>query len=203
MKSPLFSLLRKQNVAVQLYGLPGTYKTTFLVQIIRKKLEEGCKHLYLIDTSGNFPIVRLESIKHLLHHLIVFQPKTLEEEAFLLDDLSIQLFSQDAILLIDDIFRHTSFEDKDIFHLNSYILALIKALSRFLTFPVILTNQARSYEDVVRPFLQHLTLQYLDCHFFFEKQQDPFRILISFFKKERFIVQREYEVNSSGFLIDL
>lgn len=203
MKNPLHSLLNKQHIAVQLYGLPGTYKTTFLVQTIRKKLEEGCNHIYLVDTSGNFPIVRLKSIKHLLQNLLVFQPKTLEEEALLLDDLNLQLLSQDSILLIDDVFRHTNLLNQNNLHLNSYILALIKTISRTLNFPVILTNQARSFNDSIRPFLQSLTLQYLDLHFLFEKSQDPYKILVSFFDRDRYITQREHRINSAGFLTDL
>lgn len=203
MKNPLHSLLNKQHIAVQLYGLPGTHKTTFLVQTIRKKLEEGCNHIYLVDTSGNFPIVRLKSIKHLLQNLLVFQPKTLEEEALLLDDLNLQLLSQDSILLIDDVFRHTNLENQNNLHLNSYILALIKTISRTLNFPVILTNQARSFNDSIRPFLQSLTLQYLDWHFLFEKSQDSYKILVSFFDRDRYITQREHRINSAGFLTDL
>lgn len=203
MEAPLFSLLQKQNIAVQLYGLPGTYKTTFLIQIIRKKLEEGCNPIYLIDTSGNFPIVRLKSIKHLLKNMIVFQPKTLKEEALLFDDLNIQLHSQDSILFIDDVFRHTNLKNEDSIHLNSYILAQIKNISRRVNFPVILTNQARSFDNTVRPFLQSLTLQYLDWHFLFEKSQDPNRILVTFFDHDRYILQREHGINSSGFLTNL
>ena len=72
MENPLLTLLQKQNITAQLYGLPGTYKTTFLVQIIHKRLKEGFNSIYLIDTSNNFPIVRLRPIKHLLQKMIVF-----------------------------------------------------------------------------------------------------------------------------------
>ena len=85
MENPLLSLLQEQNIAVQFYGLPGTYKTTFLLQIIHKRLKEGDNLIYLIDTSDNFPIVRLKSIKHLLQNIIVFRPKTVEEQALLLE----------------------------------------------------------------------------------------------------------------------
>ena len=66
MENPLLSFLQKQNVAAQLYGLPGTYKTTFLLQIIHERLKEGNNSIYLIDTSDSFPIVRLKQIKHLV-----------------------------------------------------------------------------------------------------------------------------------------
>ncbi|MFW9906809.1 MAG: hypothetical protein ACFFFH_21065 [Candidatus Thorarchaeota archaeon] len=203
MENPLLSLLQKQNIAAQLYGLPGTYKTTFLLQIIYKRLKEGLNSIYLIDTSDNFPIVRLKPIKHLLQNIIVFRPKTVEEEALLLDDLSIQLLSQNSLLLIDDVFRHTNLENKTNFHLNSYILAQIRAISRKVDFPVILTNQGRSFDNSIHPFLQSLTLQYLDWHFLFEKTQVNDRIRITFFEKDRYITQREYSITSTGFLSDV
>ncbi|UCE13191.1 MAG: hypothetical protein JSV04_13505 [Candidatus Heimdallarchaeota archaeon] len=199
MENPLRSVLNKQNLVVQLYGLPGTYKTTFLVQLIRKKLEEGVYNIFLIDTSSNFPIVRLKSIKHLLQNLVVFQPKTLEEEALLLDDLNIQLLSPDSVLLIDDVFRHTDLKDQGKFHLNSYILALIKIISKTVNFPIIITNQARSFDNSIRPFLQSLTLQYIDWHFLFEKIRDPHKILVSFFDRDGYVSQIEQTIDSSGF----
>ncbi|MHA2203458.1 MAG: hypothetical protein ACW991_07195 [Candidatus Hodarchaeales archaeon] len=201
MENPLLSLLQKQNIVAHLYGLPGTYKTTFLLQIIHKRLMRGDNSIYLINTSDNFPIVRLKPIKHLLQNIIVFRPKTIEEEALLLDDLSIQLISQDSTLLIDDVFRHTNLESN--LHLNSYILAQIKAISRKVNFPVILTNQARSFDNNVRPFLQSLTLQYLDWHFLFEKTLDPNRIRVTFFDQDRYISQREHKINTAGFLCDI
>ncbi len=202
MHNPLLSLIGKKNIAVQLYGLPGTYKTTFLAQIIRKKLEEGCEKIYLLDVGGTFPIIRLKSIKHLLKKIIVFQPKTLAKEAVLLDDLNIQVLTQDSILLIDDVFRHTNLKDQSTLHLNSYILAIIKTISKTIDFPVIITNQARSFDNSIRPFLQSLTLQYLDWHFLFEKSQDHYRIMVSFFDHDQYVLQREYSINSSGFLMD-
>ncbi len=192
---PLNSLFKEKNVVMHLYGLPGTYKTTFLAQIIQKKLEEGCEYVYLIDNSGDFPIIRLKSIKHLLHKMIVFHPRSLEEEAKLLDDLHIKILDQDSVLLIDDIFRHTNLEDKTSIHLNSYLLAQIVTISRTIEFPVVITNQARSYENQVRPFLHNLTFYYFDWHFFFEKSEKSNTIEVSLFKKDKYITQGKYKLN--------
>ncbi|MFX1505843.1 MAG: hypothetical protein ACFFDC_06990 [Promethearchaeota archaeon] len=203
MENPLLTLLQKKNIAAQLYGLPGTYKTTVLLQIIYKRLKEGKNSIYLIDTSDNFPIIRLKPIKHLLHNILVFRPKTIEEEALLLDDLSIQLLSKESVLLIDDAFRHTDLENDANFHLNSYILAQIKTISRRVDFPVILTNQARSYDNHIHPFLQNLTLHYLDWHFLFEKTQISDRIRVTFFDQDRYVSRREHTISSSGFISDI
>ncbi|MHA2223855.1 MAG: hypothetical protein ACXAC8_01480 [Candidatus Hodarchaeales archaeon] len=203
MENPLHSLLEHKYSSVQIYGPPGTYKTTFLVNVIRKKLEEGCNNIYLIDNSGHFPIARLKPIRHLLSKMIVFHPKTLMEEANLLDDLDLHLLSENSILLIDDVFRHVNLENRDLLHLNSYILALIKSISKTLEFPILITNQGRSYEKKIRPFLQYLTIQYLDWHFLFEKSRNPRKILITFFDHSQYMSQREYSIDSSGSFLDL
>jgi hypothetical protein len=202
--NPLSFLLLQNNISVQIYGLPGTYKTTFLLQVIQMKLvEEDNRKIFLIDTSGNFPLIRLKSVKSLLKNLVIFHPKTLKETALLLDDFNIQYLSRDSILLIDDVFRHVNLENKKNIHLNSYILALIKAISKEINFPVILTNQARSFDNLIRPFLQNLTIQYLDWHFLFEKSLNKKSILVSRFKKEEYIDQKEYTLNNKGYFPDV
>ncbi|MFX0184861.1 MAG: hypothetical protein ACFE95_17405, partial [Candidatus Hodarchaeota archaeon] len=187
----------------QFYGLPGTYKTTFLLQIILIKLrEKSNKKIYLIDASGDFPVVRLKSIKDQLRNLVIFHPKTLKESALLLDDLTIKLLTSDSILLIDDVFRHTNLRKKEFIHLNSYILALLKNISKEINFPIIFTNQARSYDNDIRPFLQNLTLQYLDWHFLFEKIQKSY-VRVSFFKTDQYVSQHNYRIDSAGFFTDI
>ena len=108
-----------------------------------------------------------------------------------------------TILLIDDVFRHVNLENRDFLHLNSYILALIKSISKTLDFPILITNQGRGYEKKIYPFLQSLTIQYLDWHFLFEKSLNPRKILITFFDHSQYISQREYSLDSSGSFVDL
>jgi hypothetical protein len=203
MKKPLNALFKLNHEVLHLYGLPGTYKTTFLTQIIQRKLEEGIEHIYLIDTNGNFPIIRLRPIKHLLNKMIVFHPKSLEEEVRLLDDLCIKILDKNSVLLIDDIFRHINLEDSSNNHLNSYILAQVTTISKTLESPVVITNQARSYDNHIRPFLQNLTLFYWEWHILFEKPKETNYITVNLFKKDRYISHATYKVNAQGFLADL
>ncbi len=198
----LSGLLQNSNQVIQVFGLPGTYKTTFMLQIIRKILLNGNQQIYLIDTSGNFPIVRLKSMKELLHNIIVFHPKSLEEVALLLDDLSFQLNSTpETSLFIDDIFSHTFTQDRETHHLNSYILAQIRKIATLLTFPILVTNQARKFEDEIRPYLQRLTLEYLEWHVHFERPKKDSIIKVTIYNRTEFIISREYNIDSSGFLI--
>lgn len=201
MKDPLSEIFTWKNIVVQFYGQPGTFKTTFLVQIMQIKLKNGNNKIYLIDLTGKFPVIRFQPIKHLLKNMVIFQPKTLKEEALLLDDLFVQVLDERSILFIDDVFRHSNLNRKEEIHLNSYIASLICSISKKLSFPVIVTNQARYFNNYFQPFLQNLTLHYFHWHFFFEKGIKPNTLNISLFKKEKFIIQYEYSLDSKGFLI--
>ena len=130
MNNPIYSLLQEKNKVIHIFGTPGTYKTAFLVQIISKKLLEGVEQIYLLDITGNFPYLKLEPIKKLLSKLIVFQPKSLFEELSILDDLDLNKATKKTIILIDDVFNRVNPENKNDSHIESYILALIKSLSR-------------------------------------------------------------------------
>ncbi len=202
MEKPILSLLKQHNRAVHFFGLPGTYKTTLLLQIIREKLKNEVKTIYLIDTSGNFPLVRLKTLKDYLHNLVIFQPKILEETALILDDLDIQLLDKDSILFFHDIFRHVNLKEKTNIHLNSYILALIGKITQKIDFPIIFTNQARFFNNKVHPFLESLILHYIDLHILFEKTDDRRKIRLTLFEDNQIISQHEYAIDLKGFLID-
>ncbi|NHJ02161.1 MAG: hypothetical protein EAX86_08475 [Candidatus Heimdallarchaeota archaeon] len=197
----LSSLLQSNHQVIQFFGLPGTYKTTLMVQIIKDVLLKNTKQIYLIDTSGNFPIIRLKSLKDLLRNLIVFHPRSLEEEVLLLDDISFQLSKPEIVLLVDDVFFHTISQNRENDHLNSYILAQLQNISKTLDFPIILTNQARMFEDGIHPYLQRLTLQYLNWHLHFEKGIKRNLITITIYRGTEFISTRNYSIENTGFLV--
>jgi len=201
MKDPLTEIFTWKNIVAHFYGQPGSFKTTFLIQLIQVKLKNRNSKIYLIDPTGEFPIIRFQPIKHLLKNLVIFQPKTIQEEALLLDDLQVKILEEESILFIDDVFRHSNLNRKEEIHLNSYIAGLISSISKTLAFPVIVTNQARFFNNYFQPFLQNLTLYYFHWHFLFEKGIKPNTLNISLFSKEKFVIQYEYSLNSEGFII--
>ena len=83
------------------------------------------------------------------------------------------------------------------------LAAQISKISKIIEFPVVITNQARSFENKIRPFLRTLTSYYLDWHFLFEKSKKDNTITVSLFKKDKSIIETKYSVNSLGFLVDL
>lgn len=200
MRNGLVELLRRQHTTIQIYGRPGTYKTTLLLQIIRQRIERGTR-IYLLDVGGNFPIVRLQSLKHLLQQVVVFQPKTVEEEALVLDDLAFYQIPSNSVLLIDDIFRNVRREPPKTGYFPSLLLTLIKKLAKKLEFPVLITNQARSFEkDAIYPLFNELVLNYLDWHVLFEKEKGSNFLRASLFEKDHYLFQQEYPIDSSGFI---
>ncbi len=178
LNEPFNSLFQEKNKVVHIFGTSGTYKTAFLVQIIMNKLEKGINQIYLIDVGGNFPYIKFEPMQEVLSNLIVFQPKSLQEELFILDDLELNKVGKDTIILIDDILRRVNPDTKEDNHFESYILAQIASISRTIDFPIFLTNEGRVYDDNVYPFRQALTEYYFDEHLLFENLPKQNKICI-------------------------
>ena len=172
------SLFQKKNEVIHIFGTPGTFKTAFLVQIILQKLKRDNIEIYLLDVGGNFPYIKLEQMQPFLSNLIVFQPKTLQEELMILDDLEINKVKKETIILIDDVFRRINPDIKEDNHYESYILAQIVSISNIIDFPIFLTNEGRIYENNVYPLRQSLTEYYFEEHLLFENipNQDKIRV---------------------------
>ena len=201
MNPSLDSLFQEKNKVIHIFGTPGTYKTTFLVHLIWNKLKQGVKQIYLVDVSGNFPYIKLEPIKDLLPKLIVFQPRSLREEVSILDDLEIKGVNNQIILLIHDIFHRINPEKKKDNHLMSYLIAMVHSLSKKIDFPVVLTNEGRSFENAIKPFKETIMLRYLDEHLLFEKPKNQDKICISRLVDSRYEFLTELPLTPSGLFL--
>ncbi|MCK4849024.1 MAG: hypothetical protein KAT16_08375 [Candidatus Heimdallarchaeota archaeon] len=203
MNEPFNSLFQERNKVVHIFGTPGTFKTAFLVQIIIQKLEEGINQIYLVDVGGNFPYLKLEPIKDLLTNLIVFQPKTLQEELITLDDLELNKVDTNTIILIDDVFRRVNPDIKEDNHIESYILAQIMSISHTVEFPIFLTNEGRVYDNNIYPFRQALTEYYFDEHLLFENVPRQAKIRIKKRTDNKYTLFTELKIEKSGFISGL
>jgi hypothetical protein len=203
MNEPFNSLFQKKNKVVHIFGTPGTYKTAFLVQIIMQKLQEGANEIYLVDVGGNFPYIKFEPIKDLLENLIVFQPKSLQEELIILDNLEINKVGSDTIILIDDIFRRVNPDMKEEKQIESYLVAIIASISRLVDFPIFLTNEGRAYDNSIYPFRQQLAEFYFDEHLLFEKLPRQDKILIKKRSDKKYTTFTELKIEKSGLITGL
>ncbi|MHA2289630.1 MAG: hypothetical protein ACXABG_12675 [Promethearchaeota archaeon] len=201
MNSKLVPYFQVKNKVIHIFGVPGTYKTAFLVQIIWQKLKEGVEQIFLVDVSGSFPYIKLKPIENLLSKLIVFQPKSLKEELLILDDLEIKGISGNTILLIDDIFHRINPEKEN--HLESYLLAIIQSLSQRLNFPIFLTNEGRGFDDRIHPLRSTLMKRYFEEHLFFQKSTEKNIIQIMKLVDDGLERITELQVDSSGLFPDL
>ena len=197
------SLFQERNKVVHIFGTPGTFKTAFLVEIIMHKLKMGMNQIYLIDVGGNFPYIKLESMKDLLTNLIVFQPKTLQEELITLDDLEVNKVDKETIVLIDDVFRRVNPDIEEDNHYESYILAQIASISYMVDFPIFLTNEGRVYDNNVYPFRQSLTEYYFDDHLLFENVPKQDKIRIRKRKNKIYTSFTELQIAKSGLISGL
>jgi hypothetical protein len=198
MNTSLDSLFQEKNKVIHIFGTPGTYKTSFLVQLIMKKLQEGVKQIYLIDVSSNFPYTKLESIKELLSRLIVFQPKSLRETVDILDNLEVKGVKEDTVLLIHDIFHRMKLEAENDRYLISYLVAIVRSISKSIKFPIFLTNQGRAFENAIHPLHETIMFRYLEDHLLFEKPKNKNKILISRFSSSRYEYFTEVLITTNG-----
>ncbi len=197
MNRELIPIFQAKNKVIHIFGVPGTYKTAFLVQIIWQKLKEGIEQIFLVDVSGSFPYVKLKPIESLLSKLIVFQPKTFKEEVRILDDLELRGFPENAILLIDDIFHRIKPEIES--HLESYLLAIIQLLSQQITYPIFITNEGRGFEDRIHPLRASLITRYFEEHLFFQKSTKKDYIQIMKLVDDKHQPFTELQIDPSGF----
>ena len=168
-----------------------------------QKLQEGINQIYLVDVGGNFPYVRLEPIKDLLTNLIVFQPKSLQQELITLDDLELNKVGRNTIILIDNVFRRVNPDTNSDNHLESYILALIASISRTVDFPIFITNEGRAYENNIHPYKEKLTEYYFDEHLLFEKIPRQNKIRIKKRTDNVYTLFTELTIDKSGLISEL
>ncbi len=201
MNSELNPFFQAKNKVIHIFGLPGTYKTAFLVQIIWQKLKEGVDQIFLVDASGNFPYVKLKPIEDLLSNLIVFQPKSLKDELLIIDDLEIQGITDNTILLIDDIFHRINPDEEN--HLESYLLAIIQKLSQKISFPIFLTNQGRGFENRIHPLRATLMTRYFEEHLYFQKTAKSSVLQIMKLVNDTHEFLTELHIDPSGLFPDM
>ena len=197
------SIFQKKNEVIHIFGTPGTFKTAFLVQIILQKLKRDNIEIYLLDVGGNFPYIKLEQMQPFLSNLIVFQPKTLQEELMILDDLEINKVKKETIILIDDVFRRVNPDIKEDNHYESYILAQIVSISNIIDFPVFLTNEGRIYENNVYPLRQSLIDYYFEEHLLFENIPNQDKIRVKKRTDNDYTFFTELSIDQSGQISDL
>ncbi len=198
MNSGLKSLLQQKNKVIHIFGTPGTYKTAFVVQLILNFLKNGKTEIYLIDTSGNFPYIKLKSIQDLLPNLIVFQPKSISEELTILDEFNINGIDEGAILFIDDIFYRISSDDTTESHLVSYLLAIISAISKQVFFPIIVTNEGRGFDNKIHPLKEPLMIHYFDEHLHFEKKGKENHLTIRRYSNMDYVLFDTINIDAEG-----
>lgn len=186
MDNGLKRLFRQNHKVIHIFGSPGTYKTAFIIQLILNLLQKEKNEVYLIDTSGNFPYLRLKSVEKFLSNLIVFQPRSVIEAVTTLDDMNIGGIDKEAFLFIDDIFYRISSDETMESHLASYLLAIISSISKQLVFPIVVTNEGRGYENKIYPYKEPLVLKYFDEHLQFVKNSNKNQLNIKRYSDSNF-----------------
>ena len=113
-----------------------------------------------------------------------------------MNDLEIKGINDQTVLFIHDIFHRINPAEKKYSHLISYLIAMVRSLSRRINFPIFLTNEGRAFENTIHPLHETIMLRYLDDHLLFEKSQN--KICISRFSSSRYEFFTELILTSKG-----
>ena len=195
---PLSQILRLRNNIIHIFGLPGTFKTSFLFFLTQSIIRMTSKRkIFIIDIPHNFPVSRMKGTKKNLQQIILFRPNNLYEQIYLLDDLEIYL-DQESFLFIDDLFRLVNRNDDNYIKETSLLLTLISKTSNNINFPVLITNQARMYDQGIYPSFSSIIDQYILNSLLFTREKDKNSLKVEYFKKKKNISEYEYELGREG-----
>ncbi len=158
------------HALVQVFGAPGSGKTSLLLSLAREVAIQGT-HIYFLDCPGKISFTRLTDILNTnknLEKVTIFRPNDLKDLTYTIDDLDIFSLPPDSQILIDDpfsLYQPKSQKKQFGFKISkdlSRIFALISRIGKSLNRPIFVTNQVRGKEDEKIPYLARVTKRYVD-----------------------------------------
>ena len=147
----LLGELQKDTITT-IYGSPGLGKSTTCFQYAIECVAQGKKVIF-IDTEGGFSAIRLKQLNPEidLNQIIVFSPKSFEEQQKIITNLNKEIKSANSIglVIVDSIVMLYRLKLGDAPQkINSELgeqLRLLTEISRSFHIPVLVTNQM--YKD--------------------------------------------------------
>ncbi|NHI91614.1 MAG: hypothetical protein EAX96_03855 [Candidatus Lokiarchaeota archaeon] len=206
------------NKVIHLYGIAGSGKSTFCLQIAFLLAKQGFKSLY-IDTISLYSVNRLKQISgslfDKLSSLILFSnPKSFDEQNRLIDNLSNFINDDIKLIVIDDIISYYRAEiakkPKGI-RLNKMLnqqVAQLKDLSTKNKLMVVIVNQVRADlanpDNVTTPLSKKIFDHWSDMEVKFlthsEEKGARISILKKTFDKKSLGIKCIFKISQEGFI---
>lgn len=195
---PLSYVLNLRNEVIHIFGLPGTLKTSFLFYLTQTIIRiTKDQKIFIIDLSHNFPISRMKVSSEDRQRIVIFRPKSIKDAILLIDDLEIYL-ENDSFLFIDDVFRFVQRSDSNYIKQTSLLLSLTRMLSLKLDFPIIMTNQARSFDQGTYSSFSTIINQYISYNLLFSRKKEGDILTVEALSDCTPKVSKNYDVGLEG-----
>lgn len=198
--------LPKETITT-LYGPPGSGKSTICFEYIISCLKENKKVIY-IDTEGGFSVERLKQLnpKIELENVIVFSPKSFEDQQKLILNLNKEIKNASSIglVIVDSLVMLYRLKLGDAPQkINSDLgeqLRLLTEISRCFHIPILVTNQMYYEFDTKKPKMVGGTLiEYWSKTIIELENENDFKkvtLIKHKFKKEGF--EKIFEIKNLG-----
>lgn len=190
-----------------LFGPPGSGKTTVCFEYVRECLKGGKKVIY-VDTEGGFSVERLKLIfpEVDLSEVIVFSPKSFEEQQSVICSLNKEIKNSKSIglVVVDSLVMLYRLKLGDAPQkINSELgeqLRLLTEISRSFHIPILATNQMyTTFDTKERKMVGGSLIEYWSKTIVeIDLNQEGRRVILKKHKFKKEGGEVDFEINSNG-----